>query len=47
MQDWRYREFFSLDLMREQIQKEYDKKKKNLDETDPFYSAMTPFRKHE
>ena len=40
MQDWRYREFFSLDLMREQIQKEYDKKKKNLDETDPFYSAI-------
>ena len=40
MQDWRYREFFSLDLMREQIQKEYDKKKKKLNETDPFYSAI-------
>ena len=40
MQDWRYIEIFSLDLMREQIQKEYDKKKKKVNETDPFYSAI-------
>ena len=40
MQDWRYREFFSLGLKQEQIQKEYDENKKNLDETDSFYPAI-------
>ena len=40
MQDSRYKEFFSLDLLRQQIQAEYNIKKERLDEDDPFYFAI-------
>ena len=39
MQDNRYREFFSLDLLYKQVEAEYDKKRKKLDEENPFYFA--------
>ena len=37
MQDSRYREFFSLDLLRQQVEGEYDRKRDKLDEDDPFF----------
>ena len=37
MQDSRYRELFSLDLLRQQIEGEYDRKRDKLDEYDPFF----------
>ena len=37
MQDSRYREFFSLDLLRQQVEGEYDRKREKLDEDDPFF----------
>ena len=37
MQDSRYREFFSLDLLRQQVEGEYDRKRDQLDEDDPFF----------
>ena len=37
MQDSRYREFFSLDLLRQQVEEEYDRKRDKLDEDDPFF----------
>ena len=40
MQNSKYREFFSLDLLRENVQKEYEQKKEKLDENDPFYFAL-------
>ena len=40
MQDHRYREFFSLDLMRQQVNREYQEKKEKLDNDDPFYLAL-------
>ena len=40
MQDSRYKEFFSLDLLRQQIQAEYNIKKERLDEDDSLYFAI-------
>ena len=40
MQNSRFREFFSLDLLRENVQQEYKKKKEKLDKNDPFYFAL-------
>ena len=40
MQDSRYKEFFSQDLLRQQIQAECNIKKERLDEDDPFYFAI-------
>ena len=37
MQDSRYREFFSLDLLRQQVEGEYDRKRDKLDEDDSFF----------
>ena len=37
MQDSRYREFFSLDLLRQQVEGEYDRKRDQLDEDDPLF----------
>ena len=39
MQDSRYREFFSLDLLRQQIQA-FNAKSENLDPDDPFYFSV-------
>ena len=39
MQDSRYREIFSLDLLHQQVEKEHEKEKEKLDENDPFYPA--------
>ena len=40
MQDSRYREFFSLDLLRQQVEGEYDRKREKLDEDDPFFFSI-------
>ena len=40
MQDHRYREFFSVELLQDQVRAEFDKKAKNLDQDDPFYFSM-------
>ena len=40
MQDSRYREFFSLDLLKQQVQAEFNKKSENLDQDDPFYFSI-------
>ena len=40
MQDRQHREFFSVDLMREQVQKEYERKRQTFDEDDPFYFSL-------
>ena len=40
MQNSRFREFFLLDLLRDNIQHEYKKKKEKLDKNDPFYFAL-------
>ena len=36
MLDTRYREFFSLDLLRQQVEREFEMKKEKLDESNPF-----------
>ena len=36
MQDSRYRELFTIDLLKQQIQAEFNKKTENLDQDDPF-----------
>ena len=41
MQDRHYREFFSTELLHDQVRAEFDKKSKNLDPDDPFYFSMT------
>ena len=40
MQDHRYREFFSIELLQEQVRGEFNKKAENLDQDDPFYFLM-------
>ena len=40
MQDHRYREFFSDELLQEQVKADFDKKTKTLDQDDPFYFSM-------
>ena len=40
MQDHRYREFFSIELLQEQVRGEFNKKVENLDQDDPFYLSM-------
>ena len=40
MQDHRYREFFSIELLQEQVRGEFNKKAENLDQDDPFYFSM-------
>ena len=40
LQDSRYREFFTLDLLKQQIQTEFNKKPENLDQDDPFYFSI-------
>ena len=40
LQNWRYREFFSLDLMQHQVHNEYNEKKEKLDPKDEFYIAL-------
>ena len=40
MQNSKFREFFSLDLLRENVQQEYKNKKEKLDENDLFYFAL-------
>ena len=37
MLDNRYKEFFTIDLLKQQIQAEFNKKTENLDQDDPFY----------
>ena len=37
MLDNRYKEFFTIDLLKQQIQTEFNKKPENLDQDDPFY----------
>ena len=41
MQDHRYREFFSIELLQEQLRGEFNKKAENLDQDDPFYFSIT------
>ena len=43
MLDNTYREFFSLDLLRQQVQKEFKKKKEKLDKSNPFYMVFYKF----
>lgn len=38
--DGRYREFFSLDLLRQQVEREFKKKKEKLHESNPLYHAI-------
>ena len=40
IRDHRYRGFFSIELLQDQVRKEFDKKAKNLDQDDPFYFSM-------
>ena len=40
MQDSRYRELFSLDLLKQQVQAEFNKKSENLDQDDLFYFSI-------
>ena len=40
MQNIKFREFFSLDLLRENVEHEYTHKKEKLDKSDPFYFAL-------
>ena len=40
MQDHRYKEFFSIELLQEQLRGEFNKKAENLDQDDPFYFSM-------
>ena len=40
MQDHCYREFFSIELLQEQLRGEFNKKAVNLDQDDPFYFSM-------
>ena len=40
MQNSKFRGFFLLDLLRENVQHEYKNKKEKLDENDPFYFAI-------
>ena len=40
MQDHRYKEFFSIELLQEQVRGEFNKKAENLDQDDPFYFSM-------
>ena len=41
MQDHRYKEFFSIELLQEQLRGEFNKKAENLDQDDPFYFSIT------
>ena len=36
MQDHHYKDFFSIELLQDQVRAEFDKKSKNLDPEDPF-----------
>lgn len=40
MQDSRYREFFSLDLLGQQVETEYNQNREKLDEDNPFHFAI-------
>ena len=40
MQDHRYREFFSIELLQDQGRKKFDEETKNLDQDNPFYFLM-------
>ena len=40
MLDNRYKEFFTIDLLKQQIQAEFNKKTENLDQDDPFYFSI-------
>ena len=40
MLDNRYKKFFTIDLLKEQIQAEFNKKTENLDQDDPFYFSI-------
>ena len=40
MQDSRYREFFSLDLLGQQVKTEYNQNREKLDQDNPFYFAI-------
>ena len=40
MQDSRFREFFSWELLKQQVQEEFNKKSENLDPDDPFYFSI-------
>ena len=40
MQNSKFREFFLLDLLRENVEHEYTQKKEKLDKNDPFYFAL-------
>ena len=37
MQDSHFREFFSEELLKQQVQEEFNKKSENLDPDDPFF----------
>ena len=43
MLDNRYKKFFTIDLLKEQIQAEFNKKTENLDQDDPFYFSIYEF----
>ena len=38
--DNKYKEFFSIDLLRQQVEKEFEKKKEKLNKDDPFYGSV-------
>ena len=40
LQDNRFREFFQIELLKQQIQTEFNKKAENLDQDDPFYFSI-------
>ena len=40
MQDNKFKEFFDVDLLKEQIQAELNKKSENLDQDDTFYFSI-------
>ena len=40
MQDNRFREFFTVDLLKQQVQAEFNTKSENLDQDDPFYFSI-------
>ena len=40
LQDNRFREFFTLDLLKDQLQADFNKKSENLDQDDPFYFSI-------
>ena len=40
MLDNKYKEYFSIDLLRQQVEKEFEKKKEKLNKDDSFHDAI-------